>query len=101
MAYVEHADWVLIGDMYGRGNEKNGKIYTRVYDCRQNQMLLLDAGGFADADNIKSISYSSGWMYDSKRELVYVFTYRGEAWVLKINPKTVRLLRSREHGWME
>lgn len=35
-------------------------------------------------------------MYDSQRELAYAFTVHGEPCVLKINPKTARLLESGE-----
>jgi hypothetical protein len=47
-------------------------------------MLLLDAGNVPDG-------YSTGWMYDAKRRLVYGFTVLGEAWAIKIEPKTARL----------
>jgi hypothetical protein len=92
LVYVDHADWMLIGDLVPRGNEKTGPFYTRVYDAGKNRMFLLDAGGFDDGRGGRWISYSSGWMYDAKRRLVYVFTIRGEAWALKINPKTAQLL---------
>lgn len=92
MTYVEHADWVLFGDQYRRGDERTGKLYTRVYDCARNRMLLLDAGDLADPRDPAWVTYSTGWMYDAKRQLVYVFTIRGEAWALKINPPTARLL---------
>ena len=42
-------------------------------------MFLLDAGDVPSG-------HSTGWMYDARRKLVYVFTYRGEAWAIKINP---------------
>ena len=99
MVHVEHADWVLFGDQYRRGDEKTGKLYTRVYDCAQNKMLLLDAGDLADPRDPAWVTYSTGWMYDAKRRLVYVFTIRGEAWALQINPQTARLLQDeRETG---
>ena len=89
MAYVEHADWVLIGELYPHGKQKTGKRYTRVYDCGRNRMLLLDAGGVPSG-------HSTGWMYDARRKLAYVFTYRGEAWVLRANPVTARLAETPE-----
>jgi hypothetical protein len=89
MAYVEHADWVLVGEMYVHGDPKTGKPYTRVYDCQGNRMRLLDAGAVPDG-------YSTGWMYDARRKLAYVFTFRGEAWAIKIEPKTARLLEKVE-----
>ncbi|MGA2066241.1 MAG: kelch repeat-containing protein [Thermoguttaceae bacterium] len=87
MAYVEHADWVLIGELYPhlRGDERRkGQGYTRVYDCGKNKMFLLAAGDVPDG-------YSTGWMYDARRKLVYVFTYRGEAWAMAIDPAKARL----------
>jgi hypothetical protein len=47
-------------------------------------MFLLDAGDVPSG-------HSTGWMYDAKRKLVYVFTFRGEAWALRVNPATARL----------
>jgi hypothetical protein len=84
MVYVEHADWVLIGELYPGGERKAGEGYTRVYDCRKNKMLLLKAGDVPDG-------YSTGWMYDARRKLVYVFTYRGEAWAMRIEPAKAQL----------
>jgi hypothetical protein len=92
MAYVEHADWVLIGDLYRQGDEKTGKLYTRVYDCAKNRMLLLDAGDLGANRDPRELSYSSGWMYDAQRKLAYVFTIRGEAWALRIEPQAAKLL---------
>ena len=71
------------------GDEKTGKRYTRVYDCAKNKMFLLDAGRVP-------AGYSAGWMYDARRKLVYVFTYRGEAWAMKIDPATARLVERPE-----
>jgi hypothetical protein len=31
-------------------------------------------------------------VYDSKRKLVHVFTFRGEAWALKFVPASAKLL---------
>jgi len=85
LAYVEHADWVLIGELYPPARDKKAaKHYTRVYDCARNKMFLLDAGPVADG-------HSTGWMYDARRRLAYVFTYRGEAWALRANPATAAL----------
>jgi hypothetical protein len=89
MAYVEHADWVLIGEMCVGGDPKTGKPYTRVYDCQADRMFLLDAGPVPDG-------YSTGWMYDARRKLAYVFTYRGEAWAIRIEPGTARRLEKAE-----
>ncbi len=87
MVYVEHADWVLLGELYPRSGKAGGG-YTRIYDCRKNKMFLLDAGDVP-------FGHSTGWMYDARRRLVYVFTYRGEAWALKLVPATAALL---DHG---
>jgi hypothetical protein len=89
LAYVAHADWVLVGDLLHPGDPKTGKSYTRVYDCAKNQMFLLDAGPVG-------AGYSAGWMYDSKRKLVYSFGYNGEAWALNIDPATATRLEKSE-----
>ena len=89
LAYIEHADWVLIGEPVRPGG-KTGKLYSRVYDCAQNQMFLLDAGGFESFDDPHGVTYGTGWMYDAKRQLAYVFSFRGEAWAIKINPRTAK-----------
>lgn len=34
----------------------------------------------------------NGYLYDAKRKLVYVFTFRGEAWGLRIDPAAARLV---------
>ncbi|MBM4040336.1 MAG: hypothetical protein FJ290_17655 [Planctomycetes bacterium] len=85
MAYIAHADWVLIGELYPRGQKVKGTRYTRVYDCAKNRMFLLDAGPVADG-------YSVGWMYDAGRKLAYAFSFRGEAWAIKLVPATAKLL---------
>ncbi|MGE3804593.1 MAG: kelch repeat-containing protein [Gemmataceae bacterium] len=85
LVYVEHADWVLIGDHVRRGDPKTGKQYTRVYDCARNKMFLLDAGSAPDG-------YGCGWMYDARRKLVYAFTTNGEAWALRVVLDEARLL---------
>jgi hypothetical protein len=82
LAYVEGADWVLIGELFN-------KRYTRVYDCEKNKYFLLDAG------NVPA-GYSVGWMYDAKRKLAYAFTTGGEAWALRVNPATAKLLEKPE-----
>jgi hypothetical protein len=87
LAYVEHADWILIGETYPRGDSKAGKRYTRVYDCGANRMFLLDAGPVPDG-------HSTGWVYDAKRKLAYVFTFRGEAWAIRPEPRTAKPLDS-------
>jgi hypothetical protein len=87
MVYVEHADWVLIGELYpyvGGDERRKGEGFTRVYDCGRNKMLLLKAGDVPDG-------YSTGWSYDARRKLVYVFTYRGEAWAMAIDPAKAQL----------
>jgi hypothetical protein len=88
MVYVDHADWIVVGELYPDG-EKVGKPYTRIYDCAKNRMYLLDAGQVPSG-------FSTGWMYDTRRRLVYVFTFTGEAWALKPDPQTAKLLESPE-----
>ena len=78
-----------MGDLLHPGDPKTGKSYTRVYDCAKNQMFLLDAGPVG-------AGYSAGWMYDSKRKLVYSFGYNGEAWALNIDPATATRLEKSE-----
>jgi hypothetical protein len=38
----------------------------------------------------------AGWMYDSKRKLVYSFAYNGEAWALRLDPATAKPLEKPE-----
>ena len=83
LAYVDHADWLLIGHNVQRGEKKTGKTLTRIYDCSTNKYFLLDAGPVPDG-------YGAGWMYDAKRKLTYSFTTGGEAWAIRIEPKTVQ-----------
>jgi hypothetical protein len=52
-------------------------------------VFLLDAGSVPDG-------YSVGWMYDAKRKLVYAFTVTGEAWAVRVNPATAKLLEKPE-----
>lgn len=87
MVYVEHADWIVIGLLTRIGNakDKNDRYFTPIYDCASNKMFLLEAGNVSDR-------ISAGWMYDTKRKLVYSFSYRGEAWALKIDPASAKLL---------
>jgi len=89
LAYAEHADWLLIGDLLRQGDQKTGKLYTRVYDCEKNKMFLLDAGPVG-------AGFSAGWMYDAKRKLVYSFAYNGEAWALRLDPASAKLLEKPE-----
>jgi len=84
MAYVEHADCVLIGELLVEGDKKTGRSLTRIYDCERNKIVLLDAGPVPDGNSV-------GWMYDAKRKLVYAFTFRGEAWALKLNMAAPKL----------
>jgi hypothetical protein len=87
LAYAEHADWMLLGDNVREGDPKTAKNYTRIYDCARNKMVLLDAGPVPDGHEV-------GWMYDAHRKLVYAFTTKGEAWAIKINPETARVLKN-------
>jgi len=87
MAYIDHADWVLIGSHLRVGNKEKGKPYTRVYDCSTNEYFLLDAGEAADG-------HSCGWMYDAKRKLALVISHRGQVWAMKINPATAKRLET-------
>jgi hypothetical protein len=85
MAYLDHADCVLIGELFPHREQKAAKRCTRVYDCAKNRMFLLDAGDVLDG-------YATGWMYDAKRKLAYVFTFQGEAWALKLDMGSAALL---------
>ncbi|MGQ9592232.1 MAG: kelch repeat-containing protein, partial [Planctomycetota bacterium] len=84
LVYATHADWIVIGELHGKDREGRGKGFTRVYDCAANRMSLLDAGDVPDG-------HSTGWVYDERRKLVYVFTYRGEVWALRPDPGSARL----------
>src|SRR5262249_1871722 len=89
LAYVDHADWLLLGDQLRRGDPKTGKRYTRTYDCAKNKMFLLDAGPAPDG-------HEAGWMYDTRRQLVYSFSTQGECWALRVVPESARLLEKAE-----
>jgi len=89
MAYIDHADWILFGELLRQGDEEKGKPYTRIYDCARDAIFLLDAGEVA-------AGHSAASMYDARRKLAYVFTFRGEAWALRIDPATARLLEKPE-----
>jgi hypothetical protein len=86
-AYVEHADWMLIGELAHVGDSKASPRYTRIYDCARNKMFVLDAGPAPDG-------HEARWMYDARRKLVYAFSTRGEAWALRLEPKTAKLEES-------
>jgi len=88
MTYVEHADWMLFGDPYLVGKDQDARQYLRAYDCAGNRWVLLDVDGFPAGP-----THSQGWMYDAKRQLVYVVnTNRWGVWALRLDPKTVRTL---------
>ncbi len=79
LAYVEHLDWIIIGRRHLEGDPKTGKQYTRIYDCTNNKMMIIDAGPVPDSGG-----YGAGWMYDTKTKLVYVLNFRGEAHTIKL-----------------
>jgi len=86
MVYLDHADCVLFGSTpHVHGDPKTPKRTTVVYDCARNRYLLLDAGEVP-------YGHSTGWMVDPSRKLVYVFTYRGAAHALRLDPQTATLL---------
>jgi hypothetical protein len=87
MVYVAHLDWVLIGDLLRVGDEKTGQFHTRIYDCAGNKMFLLEAGPVP-------AGVGAGWMYDAGSRVVYSFSYRGEAWGLRLDPATAQLLEA-------
>lgn len=89
MVYLDHADWVLFAEPYVHGDEKTGKRYLRVYDCGGNRYWLLDAGP-GPRDSV----HSQGWCYDAGRKLVYVITYRGDAYALRIEPNGADLVEA-------
>jgi hypothetical protein len=87
VVYVRHADWLLTGDLVrvGDARDPNARVFTRVYDCAKNRMSLLETGNAPSG-------FSAGWMYDARRGLVYSFSFRGEAWALRIDPASATLL---------
>ncbi len=96
LAYIDHADWILIGEQHpprgggdDEGKEAAARRWTRVYDCGRDAMFLLDAGPVPDG-------HSTGWMYDRTRRLAYVFTFRGELWALRIDSASARLVEDIE-----
>jgi hypothetical protein len=89
LAYVEHADWMLVGQTLRRGDPKTGPCFTRIYDCVRNKMFLLEAGPVPDGYNV-------GWMCDARRKLVYSFTIHGEAYALRLDPGSAKLVEKAE-----
>jgi hypothetical protein len=85
LAYVEHADWVIIGDQLRVGDPKTGKLYTRVYDCVKNKYFLLDAGQVG-------AGFSAGWGYSAREKCVYSLSFRGEAWAMRVELQAANLL---------
>ncbi|MHB1037421.1 MAG: Kelch repeat-containing protein [Pirellulales bacterium] len=90
LVYIPEIDWLVIGELYGPvRDEEDNRHLTRVYDCARNKMFLLDTGHVPSG-------HSTGWMYDARRKLVYVFTYRGEAYAIRFDPATARLVERPE-----
>jgi hypothetical protein len=89
MVYVAHADWLLVSEHFRQGDAKTAKPFLRVYDCAQNKWFLMDAGPVGSG-------WGAGWMYDARRQLVYCFTSTGQAWALRLDPATAKLLEKPE-----
>ncbi len=105
MIYDERADWVVFAEPYSPEpkSASAAKTYLRIYDCARNKYFLLDAGSGPSA-----AVHSQGWCYDgevskrggprsvasrlAERGIIYVITYRGEAYALKLDPKSAKLL---------
>jgi hypothetical protein len=89
LTYVAHADWMIVSELYRHGDAKTGKTYMRVYDCEKNKWFLLDAGPVGTG-------WGAGWMYDARRKLVHCFTFNGQAWTIRIDPATAKLIEKPE-----
>ncbi len=88
MVYVDHADWVVFAEPYVVPGKKAAKPYLRIYDCAKNGYFLLEAGG-----GPREPVHSQGWCYDARRKLIYVITYRGDAYALRLDPASAELLQ--------
>jgi hypothetical protein len=102
VVYVEHADWLLFGTPYPWPGGKGAGHYVRAYDCTGNRWMLLQLEGFpirgTKGLNIGALS-SQGWLYDSKRKLVYVVDANSwGVWALRLDPKTVKVLTAAPEG---
>ncbi len=88
MVYVPGADVVLFGsDPCRVGGGKKGRTLTRVYKCAEDEYALLDGGNVA-------YGHSCGWMYDAKHKCAIVFTYRADPWAMRVDPATLKLLKT-------
>ncbi|HOX07614.1 MAG TPA: kelch repeat-containing protein [Planctomycetota bacterium] len=89
LTYVAHADWMIVSELYRHGDPKTGKTYLRVYDCEKNKWFLLDAGAVGTG-------WGAGWSYDARRKLVHCFTFNGQAWTIRLDPATAKLIEKPE-----
>ena len=87
LVYADHADWVLLGEPFVAGKDENSPRYQRIYDCARNKYFLMDTGAFP-----AGATYSQGWAYDAKRKMVHVLTYRGDAYALRLDPASAKLI---------
>ena len=93
MVYVDHADWVVFAEPYVPPDKKPAKPYLRIYDCAKNGYFLLDAGG-----GPREPVHSQGWCYDTGRKLIYVITFRGDVYALRLDPASAKLLERPQPG---
>ena len=91
MVYVDHADWVVFAEAYTVGTGKEAKRYLRAYDCEKNRYLVIDAGAHPPGS-----VYSQGWLYDARRKLICVLDTFGQAYALRLDPKTAKIVEQPE-----
>jgi hypothetical protein len=77
-----------------------------LYDARADGWELASAwptqGGHDPSPPSLGAFYghSAGWVYDTGRRCVYVVTFRGECWAMRIDPPTLSLLeKAPEQGF--
>jgi Galactose oxidase, central domain len=87
VVYVEHCNWMVV--LYTQ-KDKAGRACHPVYDCKANKWRLLYAGslsvGKGRTQGVEG--RGRGMVYDARRKLVYVMTEQGDAYALKVDPKT-------------
>ena len=88
MMYLDHADWVFFAEPFASGDRKKPRRHFRLYDCGQDTYFLLDCG----PDAPQAATHSQGLCYDAGRKLLYSFTFRGEAWAIRLDPASAKRL---------
>ncbi|MCK5528640.1 MAG: hypothetical protein KAI74_03060 [Kiritimatiellae bacterium] len=90
--YLPKLDLILFNNVI----EKDGVKKHIAYDPNTNAMVLLDITFPKGALPHDISGVSNALLYDSKRELIWAPTRYQKMWVLKIDPKTIKIDRFEE-----